>query len=455
MKRLLLLTAVLAMACSVGYAGMSGSGQDRPGTGGDTQQRITPEIRAEMAQIRAQARQEAANAESPQQRREIYQNMAQQIRQLIGDLAGVRAAERARSRGTAAVSERPVRTRARQRAENQQNDGSGQQAQDAARIRTQAQNQNVVLGRRAAQMMMGNLALTQEQRQAMAQLEQQAEKQVRASLESVLTDEQFARLQQMRRRAEQIRMACGADVPGNKQGLMLRIFDALDLTEEQKLAIREICDLAIQALREVTTPEEKRAIMEQARADILEVLTDEQLLILEEMKQQIQQRSRRRGGPEQGLIHALDLTEEQLAEIAEIRARAKAALADAETPEERQAILEAARQAILDVFTDEQIEQLQRMLDNRKQQCDRTRDHILRLVNLVCRLDLTEEQIAEIQAIRDRAVAALQDAETPEQRLDIIQAAREAILDVLTEEQLAQFERLQQQVRDRDRVNRP
>ena len=63
-----------------------------------------------------------------------------------------------------------------------------------------------------------------------------------------------------------------------------------------------------------------------------------------------------------------------------------------------------------------------------------------RPVNCMDQIGLTEEQIAEIDAIRQAAMDAVQQAETREEVRAILDQMREDMMDVLTDEQIAALE---------------
>ena len=149
------------------------------------------------------------------------------------------------------------------------------------------------------------------------------------------------------------------------------------------------------------------------------------------------------------LCGALDLTEEQQAAIEEIRDNAREAAQAAETPEARREILQAAHEEILAVLTPEQLEQLEQLRAQMWQGRGGPggpRGNREFGAWLCGALDLTEEQQAAIEEIRDNAREAAQAAETPEARREILQAAHEEILAVLTAEQLEKLEQLRARV---------
>ena len=125
---------------------------------------------------------------------------------------------------------------------------------------------------------------------------------------------------------------------------------ALDLTEEQQAAIEEIRDNAREAAQAAETPEARREILQAAHEEILAVLTAEQLEKLEQLRARVWQGKAGPWGPRGGreymawLFGALDLTEEQQAAIEQIREDAIAAAQDAETPEAKRQIMQAAHE---------------------------------------------------------------------------------------------------------------
>jgi Spy/CpxP family protein refolding chaperone len=201
----------------------------------------------------------------------------------------------------------------------------------------------------------------------------------------------------------------------------------LDLTDEQKEAI-------------ATLVEQSR---EKLHADIEAVLTDEQLEKLQQLRDD---------GPKLP-FEGLDLTEEQQEAIVEIRETARAEAEVAETPEARREIMLAAHEEVLSILTEEQIEKLeQRQLMTPRGQGGPGRGHpgigpknpFAGPEGPLAALDLTEEQQAAIADIREKARADTEAAGTPEARREIMQAAHEKVLSVLTEEQVGKLERLRE-----------
>jgi len=135
------------------------------------------------------------------------------------------------------------------------------------------------------------------------------------------------------------------------------------------------------------------------------------------------------------MLGMLDLTEEQKETITNI-------------VEESRAKLHADIEAVL---TDEQIEKLEQLRENARAVPGRGFPGIGPrgpfagpdgLPPVFDALDLTEEQEALIVEIRENARADAETAETREARRDIMQAAHDEILSVLTEEQIEELEQL-------------
>jgi uncharacterized protein YpuA (DUF1002 family) len=118
------------------------------------------------------------------------------------------------------------------------------------------------------------------------------------------------------------------------------------------------------------------------------------------------------------------VTQEQIEAMNIIRQEAIEALRAA-TPQEAREIIEQMRQDIKDVLTPEQLEAIA--------ECLRPE----RPVTCMDEIGLTQDQIEAIDAIRQQALEALKEAETPQQARDIIEQMHQAIEDQLTEEQLA------------------
>jgi Spy/CpxP family protein refolding chaperone len=197
----------------------------------------------------------------------------------------------------------------------------------------------------------------------------------------------------------------------------------LDLTDEQKEVITKLVEDS----------------KEKLHADIEAVLTDEQLEKLQQLRDDSENRS----------FEELDLTEEQQAAIADIHEKARADAEAAETRQARHEIMQAAHEEILSVLTDEQIEKLEQ-LHSRKPRGrggpgkghpgKGPRGPFAGHGDPFAALDLTEEQQAAIAEIRENAKADAEATETKQARHEIMQAAHEEVLSVLTEEQIEKLE---------------
>ena len=207
----------------------------------------------------------------------------------------------------------------------------------------------------------------------------------------------------------------------------------IGLTQEQLEAIEAIREAAMDAIREAESPTQARDIIAQLRLDLLAVFTEEQLDALEECRQQ--NRNRHRDG---NCMDQLDLTEEQIAEMDAIRQAAMDAIREAECPVNASDIFEQMQQAIEEVLTEEQLAAYR--------ECIRPR---LRL-NCMENIGLTEEQIAAMDALREVAIAALEEAHGQEEVRAIMDQLYEDMMSLLTDEQLAAL----QECRDGQRHGR-
>ncbi len=124
-------------------------------------------------------------------------------------------------------------------------------------------------------MMLGELDLTDEQKEAITALVEESREKLRADIKAVLTPEQVEKLQKLRE-----------DDAAHK-------FAALDLTEEQQAVIAEIRENARTEAEAVETREARHEIMQAAHEEVLTVLTDEQIEKLEQLREE---RPRGRGG---------------------------------------------------------------------------------------------------------------------------------------------------------------
>jgi Spy/CpxP family protein refolding chaperone len=221
----------------------------------------------------------------------------------------------------------------------------------------------------------------------------------------------------------------------------------LDLTDEQKEVIAQLV-------------EDSKAKL---HADIEAVLTDEQLEKAEQLRESLPW-GPGRGYPGIGprgllagadgippVLEALDLTEEQKTAIEQIRDKARADAATAETWQARREIMQAAHDEIMAVLTDEQIEQLEQLRASAAWGPGRGYlgigprgpfggpDGIPPALEA---LDLTEEQEAAIEAIIEKARTDAAAAETWLARREIVQTAHDEILALLTDEQIEQLQQV-------------
>jgi len=207
-------------------------------------------------------------------------------------------------------------------------------------------------------------------------------------------------------------------------------FEEAGVTQDQIDLMNAIRQDAVEALKEAETREEARAIIEQMRDDMKSILTEEQLAAIAECRR-----------PQRPItcMDQLDLTQDQIEAIDAIREAAMEALKEAETPQEARDIIEQMHQDIEDVLTDEQLAALRECLRPKK------------LVNCMDKIDLTPEQIAVIDAIREIAMEDVKEAESREEVRQILDQMYQDIMDVLTDEQLEALQECRQRLRNRDR----
>lgn len=210
--------------------------------------------------------------------------------------------------------------------------------------------------------------------------------------------------------------------------------DEIGLTQEQKRVMETIRQETVEALRQAETPKAAREIIEEMRRTMQALLTNEQMEALRECLR-----------PEKPAtcMDQIDLTPEQIEAIDAIRQAAMEALKEAETPQEARDIIEQMHQAVEGVLTEEQLAALR--------ECRRPD----RPVNCMDQIDLTPEQIVEIDAIRQAAMAELETAETREEIRAIINQMSEDIMAVLTVDQLAALEECRDGQRHRWRYQEP
>lgn len=167
-------------------------------------------------------------------------------------------------------------------------------------------------------------------------------------LQEVLTPEQVEKVKLM------LRAMMNRPVPQ-----LMAALAALNLTEEQKAAVKEITQQAMEKARDAQ-PEERQAIMREAFEKISkDVLTAEQRERLERMKDRHDFLQ---------AIMSLKLTDEQKKQIQTIREAAKEKLEQAQSPQERQTIMQGVLKEINDtVLTQEQRDQLKKHRDQSSQ----------------------------------------------------------------------------------------
>jgi len=188
--------------------------------------------------------------------------------------------------------------------------------------------------------------------------------------------------------------------------------DVLDAMEAMRLA-------AIEALKEAESCEERYEIIEQLREDLASLFTEEQLAAVKECMRQPKPAT---------CMDQIDLSPEQIELIDTIRAAALEAIKGAKEPQEAREIIEQMHQAIEDVLTEEQLEALRECM------------HPGKPVNCMDQIGLTEEQIAQLDAIRDAAIEAVKLAENRDEVRVIMDQMREDMMAVLTPDQVEALE---------------
>ena len=157
---------------------------------------------------------------------------------------------------------------------------------------------------------------------------------MREDIHKVFTEEQLAKLKKLREKG-----GPGGDRPD------------LGLTDEQKEKMEAIRKGIREKMKDAK-PEERKAIIEQMKKDIAAILTKEQL----EKFKKARQGGRRGRGP--GGPPDIGLSDDQKAQIGEIRKKALAAAKDAKG-EDRKAIFEQMKKDIHALFTEEQLKKLE------------------------------------------------------------------------------------------------
>jgi len=137
-------------------------------------------------------------------------------------------------------------------------------------------------------LMLGMLDLTDEQKEAIANLVKDYRAKLHADIEAVLTDEQKEQLEQLRESTPwgpgRGYLGIGPRGPFAGPDGLPPALEALDLTEEQETLIAEIRDKARTDAAAAETREARRQIMQAAHDEILSVLTDEQIEQLEQWR---------------------------------------------------------------------------------------------------------------------------------------------------------------------------
>jgi Spy/CpxP family protein refolding chaperone len=237
-------------------------------------------------------------------------------------------------------------------------------------------------------LMLGLLNLTDEQKETITKLVEESRAKLQADIKAVLTDEQIEKLEQLRENAPGgMGSPPSADFSTGPRGPFAGpdgippALEALNLTDEQKTAIKEIRDKAKNDAEAAETRQARQEIMQAAHDDIMGLLTDEQIEEMEQLRANTMRGPGRPGrgnigiGPRRGsfagpdgitsALEALDLTEEQKDAIQAIREKAKTDAEAAETRQARREIMQTARDEILNLLTDEQKEQLQQLRPRR------------------------------------------------------------------------------------------
>jgi Spy/CpxP family protein refolding chaperone len=137
-------------------------------------------------------------------------------------------------------------------------------------------------------LMLGMLDLTEEQKEAIANLVKDYRAKLHADIEAVLTDEQKEQLEQLRESTPwgpgRGYLGIGPRGPFAWPDGLPPALEALDLTEEQEKLIAEIRDKARTDAAAAETRQAGGEIMQAAHDEILSVLTDEQIEQLEQWR---------------------------------------------------------------------------------------------------------------------------------------------------------------------------
>lgn len=196
----------------------------------------------------------------------------------------------------------------------------------------------------------GDTEKVQELRQKFQEMRQAGQTQreeLETKLAEILTDEQLAKFRELVSRRPRR--------PINYQQLMTEL-KKLELTDEQKA---KISDIVAKARKESGELENARGrVMQQAAQKILdEVLTDEQ-------RQKIEEAGRQFGGMR--MFEGLNLTDEQKAKFQELQETMRTSIQEAQTPEARREAMQAYREQMESILTEEQLQQLRDQMMRRR-----------------------------------------------------------------------------------------
>ena len=204
------------------------------------------------------------------------------------------------------------------------------------------------------------------------------------------------------------------------------------LTLEQRQQIAEIRDAARRAAAAATSPAERAEIMRKMQADIQAVIGGNGTAT---KPQKEPNEANEPNQPSQGksCMQQLGLSEEQKAQMEAISQEAKAAADAAATDEEKLVILEKMEEDLVAVLTEEQAGELELCRAER-------RDPNRPLVgNCMQQLNLSAEQKATIEALRQQAMSDAEAAETREAKLEIIEKLNQDVMNVLDPNQVIQL----------------
>ena len=195
----------------------------------------------------------------------------------------------------------------------------------------------------------------------------------------------------------------------------------IGLTDAQKKEIEGIRKTAMAAAKDAE-PKERRTIMEKMKEDIHKLFTKEQLEKL--------QKAREKGGPGRGGMPDLGLTDEQKEKMDAIRKGVREKMKDAK-PEERKAIIEGMKAEIEKILTKEQLEKFKKARHGGRRG---------RGPGGMPDIGLSDDQKAQIQDIRKKAMAAAKEAKG-EARKAIFEKMKKDIHALFTEEQLEKLKK--------------